>query len=185
MALQRQVFAKTLSKRDAEQEQAALAWLYAVSGEVPPKGDVPYEYQLRDGILLCKAINKLLPGSVTSISTSDSHFKMMENINKFTAACNKYGVPDVDLFQTVDLFEFKDIASVTGTIFALGRTTYKHPEYTGPTLGPRPSEAQAREWTEEQLRAGQGVIGLQAGSNKGASQAGSNYGATRKVLLNK
>lgn len=65
------------------------------------------------------------------------------------------------------------------------KQTYKHPEWAGPWLGPRPAEAQAREWTQEQLRAGEGVIGLQAGSNKGATQAGSNYGASRKVLLGK
>ncbi|KAF2368581.1 Calponin domain [Trinorchestia longiramus] len=174
-----------LSKRDPEEERVALEWLYAVAGETPPAGDVPYDLQLRDGQLLCRAINKLMPGAVKNINSSSSHFKMMENINKFTAACRKYGVPDHDLFQTVDLYEMKDIVSVTGTIYALGRTTYKHPEWPGPWLGPRPSESQTRQWSEEQLRAGEGVIGLQAGSNKGATQAGSNYGATRKVLLGK
>lgn len=62
---------------------------------------------------------------------------------------------------------------------------YKHPEWRGPSLGPRPSEENKREWTETQLRAGEGVIGLQAGTNKGATQAGQNFGATRKILLGK
>lgn len=39
----------------------------------------------------------------------------------FQAALKKYGVPDLDVFQTVDLWEKKDIAQVTNTIFALGR----------------------------------------------------------------
>lgn len=52
-------------------------------------------------------------------------------------------------------------------------------------MGPRPSEENRRDWTEEQLRAGEGVIGLQAGNNKGATQAGQNFGATRKILLGK
>ena len=39
-----------------------------------------------------------------------------------------------------------------------------------------------REFTEEQLRAGEGHIGLQAGYNKGASQAGQNMGKQRMVL---
>ena len=38
-----------------------------------------------------------------------------------------------------------------------------------------------REFTEEQLRAGQGIIGLQSGSNKGASQAGDHFGRPRQV----
>nr|CAD7442161.1 unnamed protein product [Timema bartmani] len=106
-------------------------------------------------------------------------------VPRFQKACTAYGVPDVDLFQTVDLWDFKNIAAVTTTIFAIGRTAYKHPEWRGPSLGPRPSEEHKREWTEEQLRAGETIIGLQAGNNKGATQAGQSFGATRKILLGK
>lgn len=42
--------------------------------------------------------------------------------SRFQKACIKYGVPDVDLFQSVDLFEQKNIYRVTMTIFAIGRT---------------------------------------------------------------
>lgn len=49
-------------------------------------------------------------------------FKIMENISAFLEAIQKFGVPHTDLFQTVDLFEKKDIAQVCRTIFALGRT---------------------------------------------------------------
>lgn len=38
----------------------------------------------------------------------------------------KYGVPDVDLFQAVDLMERKNIAQVTNTIFAIGRTVIRN-----------------------------------------------------------
>lgn len=69
--------------------------------------------------------------------------------------------------------------------FLICLQAYKHPEWRGPHLGPRPSEENRREWTEEQLRAGEAVIGLQAGSNKGATQAGQSFGATRKILLGK
>jgi hypothetical protein len=40
----------------------------------------------------------------------------------FQQALKNYGVADVDVFQTVDLWEKKDIAQVTTTLFALGRT---------------------------------------------------------------
>lgn len=43
----------------------------------------------------------------------------------FLKAMGNYGVADVDLFQTVDLYEQKDIASVTKALFALGRQTYR------------------------------------------------------------
>jgi len=52
-------------------------------------------------------------------------------------------------------------------------------------LGPKPAEENKRDFSEEQLRAGEGIIGLQAGQNKGASQAGQSLGATRKILLGK
>lgn len=50
--------------------------------------------------------------------------------------------------------------------------TYKHPEWTGPWLGPRPSEENRRTFTAEQLKGGATVIGLQAGTNRGATQSG-------------
>lgn len=39
--------------------------------------------------------------------------------------------------------------------------TQKHPEYTGPSLGPKMSEKNEREFTEEQLRAHEGHLNLQ------------------------
>lgn len=52
-------------------------------------------------------------------------------------------------------------------------------------MGPKPADENKREFTEEQLKAGEGIIGLQAGSNKGANQAGQNLGAGRKIILGK
>lgn len=63
--------------------------------------------------------------------------------------------------------------------------TYRHPEWNGPYLGPKPSEEAKREFSEETLKAGQTIIGLQAGQNKGASQAGQNIGASRKIIIGK
>ena len=67
----------------------------------------------------------------------------------------------------------------------LHQQCYFHPEFKGPYLGPKPAEENIRHFSEDILRAGESVIGLQAGSNKGASQAGQNFGATRKILLGK
>ncbi|XP_050305628.1 muscle-specific protein 20-like [Anthonomus grandis grandis] len=170
-------------KRDPEQEREAQAWIESVIGErFPP---MPYEFALRDGIILCKLMNRLQPGIISKINTSGGDYKMMDNLSQFQKACVKYGVPDVDLFQTTDLWDQKNIALVTTTIFAIGRTCYKHPEWRGPFLGPRPSEENKRDFSESQLRASEGIIGLQAGSNKGATQAGQNFGASRKIILGK
>ncbi|EEZ98617.2 Muscle-specific protein 20-like Protein [Tribolium castaneum] len=177
------IWFQVAGKRDPEQEKEAQAWIEAVIGErFPP---VPYEIALRDGIILCKLMNRLCPGIISKINTSGGDYKMMDNLSQFQKACVRYGVPDVDLFQSTDLWDQKNIAAVTITIFAIGRTAYKHPEWKGPWLGPRPSEENKREFTEQQLRAGEAIIGLQAGTNKGATQAGQNFGASRKIILGK
>ena len=184
MALERQVRAKLAGKRSPEMEKEAQEWIEAILGKKFPPNEL-FEDVLKDGQVLCELMNKISPGSVSKINSSGGQFKMMENINIFQKALKDYGVDDVDVFQTVDLWEKKDIAQVVTTLFALGRTTYKHPEWKGPYLGPKPSEECKRDFTEEQLRAGEGMIGLQAGSNKGATQAGQSIGATRKILLGK
>jgi hypothetical protein len=44
------------------------------------------------------------------------------------------------------------------------------------------SDANQREFTDEQLRAGQGMVGLlNDGMNKGATQAGQNMGLSRHI----
>ena len=48
-------------------------------------------------------------------------------------------------------------------------------------LGPKEATANKREFTEEQLKEGQHVIGLQMGTNKLASQAGDHFGRPRQV----
>ncbi|KAF5305564.1 hypothetical protein FQA39_LY01655 [Lamprigera yunnana] len=175
---------RVAGKRDPAQEQEAQSWIEQVVAQRFHPG-YSYEENLRDGVLLCMLMNRLAPGSVPKINTSGGDYKMMDNLNQFQKACTRYGVPDVDLFQTTDLWDFKNIALVTQTIFAIGRTAYRHPEWRGPCLGPRPSEENRRDFSEQQLRAGEAIIGLQAGSNKGATQSGQNFGASRKIIFGK
>jgi len=140
MALQASVIAKLAGKRDPDVENDVLNWCFQVIGEQRPNG--AYEDILKDGVVLCKVMNKLLPGSCPKINTTGSNFKLMENLNAVQKAMKKYGVPEEDVFQTVDLFEKRNIPQVTQGIMALGRTCYLHPEYPGPYLGPKPSEEQ-------------------------------------------
>ena len=77
---------------------------------------------LKDGVILAKVINKLIPGCISKINTSGGNFKFMENINAVQKGMKKFGVPPEDLFQTVDLFEKRNIPAVTSSIMALGRT---------------------------------------------------------------
>ena len=66
-------------------------------------------------------MNKLKPGCIAKITTKGGGFALRENVSLFTNAARAYGVPDNELFQTVDLFEKKNIPQVTMAIHALGR----------------------------------------------------------------
>jgi len=177
--LSAQVANKIAGKRDPQLEAEVLAWIEAVLGERLAQGN--FEDVLRDGTILCKLMNKLSPGIIPKINTQGGQFKMMENINKFQDAAKRYGVQDIDVFQTVDLYERRNIPQVTQCIMSLGRTCYLHPEWQGPFLGPKPAEENKRHFTSEQLRAGEGVINLQYGTNKGANASGINFGNTRHM----
>lgn len=107
-------------KRDVVKDKEAQEWVESLLGLAFPAGE-SYEDVLKDGQVLCRLINKIKPGSVAKINESGGQFKMMENINNFQKALKAYGVPDQDMFQTVDLYEKKDISQVTNTLFALGR----------------------------------------------------------------
>jgi len=50
-------------------------------------------------------------------------------------------------------------------------------------LGPKEAEANVRQFTEEQLRAGEGIITAQAGPtiDQVASQSGDHYGRGRQI----
>ena len=103
----------------------------------------------------------------------------MENIGNFLTQCEKYGLKKLDLFQTVDLYEGTNMTEVIHGLHALGRKALSKGE---PGIGPKESAKNKREFSEEQLAEGKGIIGLQMGSNKGASQAGATpYGLGRQI----
>lgn len=63
-----------------EEENQARQWIETVIGErFPP---VAYEQALRDGIILCKLMNRLAPGIIQKINVTGGDYKMMDNINQ-------------------------------------------------------------------------------------------------------
>ena len=109
---------------------------------------------MKNGVVLCKLMNKISPGSIRKIKESGPAFFLMENIQSFIKAAEKYGVPDEELFLTPDLFEERNIAQVSLCIYSLARTTQNHPEYKGPSLGPKMADRNERNFTKEQIRQG-------------------------------
>ncbi len=125
--------------RDPKQEREILDWIEAVMGEKLPAGE--YDEVLKNGVVLCKLMNKISPGAITKFKEKGPAFLLMENIGAFQKAVKAYGVPDEEIFQTPDLFEGRNIPQVTLCLYALGRTTQKHSDYNGPQIGPKMSEA--------------------------------------------
>lgn len=111
-----------MNKRDREQEDLAQQWIETIVGETFPDN---YENSLRNGVLLCKMMNKLHPGIIQKIAITGGDYKMMDNISQFQRAATYYGVPEVDLFGANDLWEQKNLFAVTQTIFAIGRAVSK------------------------------------------------------------
>lgn len=96
----------------------AAAWLQAMVGSfgLPPyPSEKEFAASLRNGIVLCKAINKLQPGAVAKIITNapcDSQpltaFQYFENIRNFLVAVNKLKLPS---FEASDLDKVSNICS--------------------------------------------------------------------------
>uniref|UniRef100_A0A915BZL8 Calponin-homology (CH) domain-containing protein n=1 Tax=Parascaris univalens TaxID=6257 RepID=A0A915BZL8_PARUN len=171
---------KVHGKYDSDLAAELLNWVAATSGmNFERAGDIDnFLRVLKDGTVLCGLANALEPGAVKKVNKGTMAFKQMENISFFLEFAGKY-VPKTELFQTVDLYEGQDPNAVLICLASLARKSEKLFGKKG--LGPKEAEGEKREWTEQQLRAGESVIGLQMGSNKGATASGINIGNTRHM----
>ena len=80
---------------------------------------------LKTGEVLCRLVNTLKPGSVKKIGSGSMPFKQMENISQYVSACSALGVPAFETFQTVDLYENKNMMAVVINLHALGRAAQR------------------------------------------------------------
>ena len=96
-------FYSSMPARNADQEREILTWMEAVMGEKLPAGDFEdvstfpislfktifksrnliFLQVLKDGVVLCKLMNKIKPDSIKKFKTSGPAFLLMENINSF------------------------------------------------------------------------------------------------------
>ncbi|KAM9441314.1 transgelin-3a isoform 1-T3 [Clarias gariepinus] len=190
--LSREVQEKIEQKYDMELEARLVDWIVAQCGgdlQRPQPGKQNFQTWLMDGTILCRLINSLYPSEmqpIRKIPETKMAFKQMEKISQFLQAAEAYGVTRGDIFQTVDLWEGKDMAAVQRTLMALGSEalTKDDGHYHGnKDWFRRKAKGHRREFSEEQLRQGRTLISLQMGSNRGASQAGmTGYGTPRQIM---
>lgn len=191
--LSRDVQNKIDKKYLPELEERLAEWIVAQCGTdvgQPEPGKAGFQNWLKNGCVLAELINSLYGSNkpIKNIKKSDMVFKQMELIALFLSASEGYGITKTDIFQTVDLFEGKDMAAVQRTLMALGSlaVTKNDGGYKGdPNWFYKKAQENRREFSEEQLTEGKNVIGLQMGTNKGASQAGmTGYGLPRQIINN-
>ncbi|KAJ3103413.1 Muscle-specific protein 20 [Phlyctochytrium planicorne] len=176
--LDRDLAAKHAAKYDPQREAEARSWIEEVLNE--PFPNESFQESLKDGQILCRLVNVLQPAQNVKFSNSKLAFKQMENISNFLIAIEKIGVKKAELFQTVDLYESKNIVQVIDCIYALSRNASAQ-GYNGPRLGPKLAEKREIHFSDEQIAQGKTVIGLQMGFAGGANQAGMSFGGRRQI----
>ncbi|KAI8609691.1 calponin homology domain-containing protein, partial [Chytriomyces sp. MP71] len=147
--LDKELAEKRAAKYDPKREAEAQAYLEQLAGQ--PFAGASFHESLKDGVLLCKAMNTIVPEMPIKIVVSKMPFKQMENIGAFLDRMEKVGVPAHERFLTVDLYEAKDLNQVVNSIFSLSRHAAKR-GFQGTVLGPKLTEKNERQFTEEQLR---------------------------------
>ncbi|CAH1790934.1 unnamed protein product [Owenia fusiformis] len=130
---------KISSKYDLTLAREAGNWIKFFVKDANWKGDDEESVHetLKDGIILCKLINALQPGSVKTINSSKMAFQQMENIGNFISGSTKYGVKKEYWFATVDLYEAENMAQVVLCLHALARKAASKGE-----RGIRPKESE-------------------------------------------
>ncbi|KAJ8601150.1 hypothetical protein CTAYLR_008483 [Chrysophaeum taylorii] len=129
-ALDKELAAKAAAKYDPIAEALAQHWIEQVTGHVFRK---PFADELKDGVLLCRLVNEIKPGSVAKIYRGAKAFGQMDNISAFLKAVKRLGVLSRDTFETTDLFEMRDLNLVVQCLFALSKAIVKS-DWTGPFL---------------------------------------------------
>jgi hypothetical protein len=145
----RRAAAKIDAKFDPKMESEARAWIAAVLGE--SLGDGSMHDVLQNGIALCNVVRKIQPDILPPPSKASMPFKQMENIGNYLSACTNLGMSAHDSFQTVDLFEGKNMVAVATQIHRLGSIAASR-GFDGPSLGVKTANKNVREFTEEQVR---------------------------------
>jgi len=178
------------AKYDSEVEAEVVQWFKQLLDEDVPRGMGAVMNHLKSGISLVNLAIKVREGTPNcpakakkmrlKPNTLSAPFKQMENIQVFLNFCDAYGVPKTGLFQTVDLYEGRNMAQFLNSVQQLG-TEAQRQAFTGPVIGPKPVEQNKREFSAETIAAGKTHIGLQAGTNKCASQSGMAMGSVRHV----
>ena len=172
---------KAAAKYDPALEAAAREWVQAVSG-LSFDADASLQSELKSGVVLCQLANAIKPGVCRKPSTMAAPFKQMENIANYLEACDALGVPKHDQFQTVALFEDKDMMAVLVNLQALGRAAQRSSGYSGPVFGPKLAEANVREFSADVLVKGAATTTFLGNGSHGCATAAGMFDTSKEIV---
>ena len=114
------------------------AWLQELSGlRVTASDKAELQAQLKSGVVLCQAANRMGADIICGISQVDE----MENIEKFVKFLQTADVSRTSLFVATDLHANKNMEQVMIALNDLAEALYDYPKYSeGPAVR-RPRES--------------------------------------------
>jgi len=140
-----EIFLKMEGKRDRVREAKILEWVELVVKEPIDKSDG--WVSLKSGVILCKLINILKPGTIPKFSTTRLNVLVeRENVQAFLRACWQLGMPNGCIFHTSDISTGRGMPQV---YLCLDEVSKLSPRlgWTGPTvdtlMGQQPKIPQA------------------------------------------
>eukprot|EP01126_Amoeba_proteus_P039420 TRINITY_DN4154_c0_g1_i2.p1 TRINITY_DN4154_c0_g1~~TRINITY_DN4154_c0_g1_i2.p1 ORF type:complete len:383 (-),score=85.24 TRINITY_DN4154_c0_g1_i2:1009-2157(-) len=92
------------------------------------------EEWLKNGVVLCRLVNRISPNSVVSIYEGNQSFGHRENIMNYNKAIKGLGVQSQNMFDTGDLYEGKNFNIVLNHLNVVAIFLEGLPDYVGPTI---------------------------------------------------
>ncbi|KAA0200814.1 Transgelin [Fasciolopsis buskii] len=147
---------------------------------------------LRDGLVLGFIMACLDPSSVAQMQkvqtwqVSDKPVfetnRRRDRIGLFLRFSASFGVDSVFQFQTDQLYENTNLTQVVVCLTHVGMEAQAKPECNVPQgYWIQKHKENRRQFSEEQLRSGERIIGLQMGSTAGANASGITFGGRRHI----
>jgi hypothetical protein len=115
--IKEQIKQKQAAKLDNNRATKVQTWLETVLEE---KFEEPtLKEALKNGVRICKALNKVYPASIRTINEQKLAFPQRENIGNYVKACKILGFNKSLLFETNDLFEGTNMTQVVDNLHQL------------------------------------------------------------------